>query len=154
MGDEKNLPLRSASDFFESKGIPPAPALFILLIALIAVIGFAAFSLTGSQTSSISVTVLDESGNPLYNTLVRVASVDSPASFGIKEQYTGLDGKTVFTGLTADSAMVSAVAEKLVFAPTKIDFEAGKESTASLNGEKLVEEKVTLSFAVSSTGGN
>ncbi|MBI5635450.1 hypothetical protein HY993_00630, partial [Candidatus Micrarchaeota archaeon] len=152
--DEKGIPLRSASDFFESKGIPPAPALIILLIALVAVVGFAAFSISGSQTSSIAVTVLDESGSPMGGVLVRVASLDNPASFELKEQYSDLLGKTVFTSLSGDSAMVSAVAQSVVFSPTKVEFEAAKESTVSLSAERLVEEKVTLSFAVSSAGGD
>ncbi|MFH0713888.1 MAG: carboxypeptidase-like regulatory domain-containing protein [Candidatus Micrarchaeota archaeon] len=104
--DDKGIPLRKVSDFFEQKGIPPLPALIVLLLLIVAgiYVAFLSFSTPVSRTFEFTVKGIDNV--PIEGAAVQLQFTDKDGTQS-QNLVTGADGRAKFDKIPATSAKVT-----------------------------------------------
>ncbi|MDP3742326.1 MAG: carboxypeptidase-like regulatory domain-containing protein, partial [Candidatus Micrarchaeota archaeon] len=129
--DEKGLPLRKASDFFESKGIPALPALVILLLLLTGAAYVSFLSLSAPVSKTFTVNVRDGEGNSLAGASVQLQFTGSDGNSQTRTLQSNSEGKAVFENIPASTATVAV---------TNADFQSDSKKAVVEEGQdtKLV----------------
>ncbi len=104
--DEKGLPLRGISNFFEERGIPAVPAMLFILLLLLAGIYVAFVSVSTPVVKSYSITVRDADGLPLPGASVQL-QFSTPAGLETKTLVSDAEGKAVFGNVPSGRATVA-----------------------------------------------
>ncbi len=107
--DEKGLPLRSVSNFFEEKGIPAAPAILVALLLITGGVYLAFLTATAPATKSFTITVRDTENQPVENAAVQL-QFSTPEGLQTKTLTTDADGKAKFEKIPASQATVAVTA--------------------------------------------
>lgn len=140
---EKVPAFGSIVDAIEDKGIPSFPVAIVLVLLI--VIGLF-FLLTGSAASTISLTVLDSSNNPLETATVIVMQNGAT----VKEDYTNAEGKISFV-LANGTYSIKAVKDNYTSSTKSILVEKDDEDEFVLS---LEDTKVTRAVYLKTANGD
>jgi hypothetical protein len=116
--DEKGLPLRKASDFLESHGIPPLPFFVIVIIALIVGAFLLVLTFTAPQLGVFTVNVAGPSGTPLPGALAVISYYSFNGTLISLTSTTGSNGIASFSDVPLN-ANVTVSASASAYSPSQ-----------------------------------
>ncbi len=97
--DEKGLPIRKASDFLESRGIPPLPFFVVLIFAIIVGIFLLIVNFTAPQVGVFTVTVQGPSNQAVNGSLASISFTSVNGTFLSFSSVTDQNGVASFSGI-------------------------------------------------------